>query len=406
MDTDAYYHKTVNFRFMGKDLRFRTSQQLFSSHDIDSGTRFLLRTIVEAGYPPFQRILDAGCGYGPLGLALKGLYPAGLVHMFDRDALAVDYTRQNAKLNGLEDVEIYGSLGYDDVKRNDFDLIVANIPDHAGERVITYLLQEARYYLAPGGIAAIVVVTPLEGMVGKVLAETPGSEILLKRNRSGHAVFHYRFSQTKTPEKPVKSAFERGVYRRQDITMRLGELEYKMQMAEGLPEFDSLSYGSEMLVKSLGAMGGGEIKSALVFNPGQGHIAVVLWKLFEPESIMLVDRDLLALKYSQLNLELNGCPPDNINVFHQVGIETKSGAEFDLIIGALRGDESKEAGFLLLDEAAGLLADKGTILISGGSTAITRLADYVRSQGILRVKGREKRRGYGMLVLEGLDRGT
>src|SRR4030042_932309 len=158
--TDVYYHKPITFRFWKQELQFRMSRQLFSSHAIDTGTRFLLRTIVEAGYPPFQRILDVGCGYGPLGLTLKRLYHASLVHLFDRDALAVEYSHQNAALNGLTDVEIYGSLGSGDVTSNDFDLIAANIPDHAGETVITYLLREVRYYLAPGGLLPIAGVSP------------------------------------------------------------------------------------------------------------------------------------------------------------------------------------------------------------------------------------------------------
>ncbi len=233
---------------------------------------------------------------------------------------------------------------------------------------------------------------------------TPGVEILLKRKRTGHAVFHYRFSEAKTPPQPEPSAFERGIYHRQEITMRTGNLEYTMQTADGLPEFDSLSYGSEMMVKALGQMGGGEIKNVLVFNPGQGHVAVALWKYLKPAFIVLVDRDLLALRYSQLNLGLNGCPPDNINIFHQVGLDMEREAEFDLILGALREDEGKEVGFLLLDQASGLLADKGAIMISAGSTAVTRITNYMRSQGIIRIKGRERRRGYGLLALERLDR--
>jgi len=403
-NTDVYFHKTVAFRFRKQDLQFRTSRQLFSSHDIDTGTRFLLRTIVEAKYPTLRRILDVGCGYGPLSLTLKSLCPAALVHLFDRDALALDYSRQNAALNGLTDVEIYSCLGYDDVKRNDFDLIVANIPDHAGEKVIAYLLREARYYLSPGGIAAVVVVTPLEEMVAKVLAETPGTEIVLNQKRSGHAVFHYRFSDAKTPPAPEKSALERGIYRRQDINIKLGQIEYQMQTADGLPEFDSLSYGSELLKGALNKLRGGEIKNALVFNPGQGHIGVALWKYFNPPKITLIDRDLLALRYSQLNLNLNGCPADRVSVLHRAGLDLNSGDKYDLVLGSLREDEGKEAAFLWLDNAASLLADKGIILISADSTAVTRLADYVASQGFLRIKARERRRGYGLLALEKLDR--
>jgi 16S rRNA (guanine1207-N2)-methyltransferase len=400
INTDVYYHKTVAFRFWKRSLQFRTSQQLFSSHDIDAGTKFLLRTIAEAGYPPFHHILDVGCGYGPLGLTLKSLNPNSLVHLFDRDALAVEYSRQNAALNDLTDVEIYGSLGYDDVKRNDFDLIVCNIPDHAGEMVITYLLRETRYYLTPGGIAAIVVVAPLEDMVAKILTGTPGAEIILKRNQSRHVVFHYRFSDAVTPPPPSPSALERGVYHRHDMTMRIGNLEYKMQTANGLPEFDSLSYGSEMLVNALGEVGGGEFKHVVVFNPGQGHVAVALWKYLKPDSITLINRDLLALRYSQLNLVLNGCPPQNVSVLHQTGLDLNPGVKTDLFIGALREEEGKEAHLLLLDQMSANLSDKGKIILSSGSTAITRLVDYIETRSLLRNKGRERRRGYSLLTLD------
>jgi 16S rRNA (guanine1207-N2)-methyltransferase len=89
-NTDAYYHKTIAFSFWKQRLQFRTSQQLFSAHAIDAGTKFLLRTIIEAAYPPPRHILDVGCGYGTLGLTLNSLHPASLFHLFDRDALAVE----------------------------------------------------------------------------------------------------------------------------------------------------------------------------------------------------------------------------------------------------------------------------------------------------------------------------
>jgi 16S rRNA (guanine1207-N2)-methyltransferase len=398
MDEDVYFHKNVTFRAWQQILRFRVSQELFSSHDIDIGTRFLLRSIVEADYKP-ERILDPGCGYGPIGLALKSLHPESTVHMVDRDALAVAYARQNAELNGLTGVDIYGSLGYDDVKQNDFDLITANIPGKAGEPVITYLLREAAYYLAPGGLAAVVVVAPLEETVAKILNETPGVEIVFRTNRTGHAVFHYRFSGEASSPKPERSALERGVYYRKDVKIRLENLEYAMQTAYGLPEFDSLSYGSEILVKALAYTKGMKIQRAVVFNPGQGHTAVALWKLIRPETIALVDRDLLALRYSRLNLLLNECPAGQVGISHQVGITFQNREKADLIIGALREDEGRDATFLTLDQAAEQLAGNGMIIISAGSTAITRLIAYVESQGRLRIRTRERRKGNSLLVM-------
>ena len=141
MPEDAYYKKTVVFNAWKQSLKFRVSQELFSSHDVDAGTKLLLRTIVDADYPKPRSILDLGCGYGPLGLTLKSLYRDASVHLVDKDALAVDYSRQNAELNGLDGMNIYASLGYDDINHTDFDLIVSNIPGKAGEPVIAYLTQ-------------------------------------------------------------------------------------------------------------------------------------------------------------------------------------------------------------------------------------------------------------------------
>jgi 16S rRNA (guanine1207-N2)-methyltransferase len=398
METDVYFHKTVTFRAWKHSLQFRTSLELFSSHDVDTGTKFLLRTVVEAGYGNFQNILDLGCGYGPLGLTLKSLHPGSSVNLTDRDALAVEYTHQNAVENGLEETEIYGSLGYDNVKRNDFDLIVSNLPGKAGEPVIACLLGEARYFLKPGGIAAVVVVSPLAEFVEKTLNEITGIEVFLKRDRSGHAVFHYRFSDQ--PRPPEQNAFERGIYHRNDITIHQGELEYSVKTAYGLPEFDSLSYASEMLVEALGEMRGTVTNHAVVLNPGQGHIPVVVWKLLQPAKITLIDRDLLALRYSRLNLAQNDCPAERVDISHLISTALNSKDKVDLITGVLREEEGREAIKLTLDRATEMLANKGTIIFTAGSTAITRLVDYVEAQGVLHVKGRERRRGYSLLVLE------
>jgi 16S rRNA (guanine1207-N2)-methyltransferase len=402
MDTDVYFHKTVTFRAGKNTLKFRTSQELFSSYDIDSGTRFLLRSIADAKYRP-QRVLDLGCGYGPIGLILKSLFRDSKMHMVDRDALAVEYARQNVELNGLNDVEIYGSLGYDDVKRNDFDLIAANIPGKAGEAVIAYLLQEARYYLAPGGAIAIVAVATLEATVVKILEDTPGVEITLRRNRSGHAVFHYRFKEEPAMSKPERSALERGVYHRKVINIRFDDLKYKMQTSFGLPEFDSLGYGSKMLVKALNSLQVEKTQCAVVLNPGQGHVPMALWKIYRPGNLTLVDRDLLAIRYSYLNLVQNGCPAERIGISHQVGIRFKSEKKVGLITGLLR-EEGKETIFLTMNQAVEQLSPDGMIIVSAGSTAITRLANYISSQGQLHIKKRERWRGSSLLVLEKVRR--
>jgi 16S rRNA (guanine1207-N2)-methyltransferase len=400
MDQDIYYHKTINYRAYGHSLRFMTSQELFSSHDVDTGTRFLLRSIVEAGLDKSQRILDLGCGYGPLGLCLKKLNPESDVHLVDRDALAVLYARHNAEINDLAGLHIYVSLGYDDVPDTEFNLIVANIPGKVGESVISYFLRDAVYYLAPDGVVAVVVVRPLEDTVDAILQDTPGIDIITRRRKSGHTVFHYRFTDEVQAIRPDGDSIERGVYHRENITIRQGNLEYSMQTAYGLPEFDSLDYRSELLIQTLRTRISTSVRHAAVLNPGQGHAAVALWKIAQPHNIHLVDRDLLAVRYSRLNLLLNNCPSKQISLTHRVGAGFKDNGEFDLFIDILREEEGREATILTVLQAAGKLSSPGMIIVVAGSTAITRIVTDLASRDILRIMAREKRKGYGLLALE------
>ncbi len=401
METDFFYHKTVTFRAYRRELRFRTSQELFSSHDIDVGTRFLLRTLMEAGYPAPARVLDIGCGYGPLGLSLKSFYPGSLVRLTDRDALAVDYARQNAALNGL-DVQAFPGLGYDDIEEDSFDFIVSNIPGKAGESVIAYLLREAQYFLKPGGIVAVVVVSPLEDFVSKILAETPGAEIILKRDRSGHTVFHYRFNVKETPPRPSSSSIERGIYHRQETSVRFDDVEYQLPTVYGLPEFDTLSYSTEMLFKSLQSYRHKDVSRAAVFNPGQGHVPVFLGKLFNLQTITLFDRDLLALRYSRLNLA-RCCPAiGKIEpVAGTVVSHPPEGVTVELAAAVLDETDNKTAP-ALAPLAASMLVPGGLFFLSAGSTAVTRLMTNLEENKLFSIKSRERRRGYSLLVLEKL----
>jgi 16S rRNA G1207 methylase RsmC len=181
--------------------------------------------------------------------------------------------------------------------------------------------------------------------------------------------------------------------------MRYDRLQYPMETAYGLPEFDSLSYDTEILLKALTGVKNKEKCRALVISSGQGHIPVVLWHYLHPQAVALADRDLLALLCSRFNLAKNGCPEENIRLFHKAGLDIGDQAKFDLITGVLP-EENKEALQLTLERAEGLLNSKGSIVISGGSTAITRLETYAQTKKALTIKGRERWRGYSVLVLE------
>ncbi|HOX18237.1 MAG TPA: methyltransferase, partial [Spirochaetales bacterium] len=102
MDTDSYVTRTVSLRAGGRELVFDLSHALFSSADIDVGSRLLLKAVAEGGWAKgARRGLDLGSGVGTLALALSAM-ESGLEFLCrDRDALARDFTRRNAERNGI-----------------------------------------------------------------------------------------------------------------------------------------------------------------------------------------------------------------------------------------------------------------------------------------------------------------
>ena len=111
MDPDKL-REDIEFKaeLCGHELRFRTTWGLFSPREIDAGTRLLLRHIeVEAD----SDCLDLGCGYGSIGLALAACAPRGDTWLVDKDFVAVDYARRNARENGLTNVRAALANGFD-----------------------------------------------------------------------------------------------------------------------------------------------------------------------------------------------------------------------------------------------------------------------------------------------------
>jgi len=188
MGPDSYYKKRIPYFHKGQSYQFDVAHTLFSTFEVDDGTDLLLRTIDLEGQIP-HRILDLGCGVGPLGIVLARQYPTAHVVMADKDLLAVRYARHNVALNEIQNGTVLGSVGISEVPTGPYDLIVSNIPAKIGDDAI-----EAEFLLAPlsqlqpGASYWFVVVSGLNHLIPRVGVR---HHLKLKeiKKRAGHAVY-------------------------------------------------------------------------------------------------------------------------------------------------------------------------------------------------------------------------
>ena len=163
----------------GRTLHLYSTWGLFSPREIDEGTRLLLEHLE---VNPADHCLDRGCGYGPIGLAMAGLAPAGQTLMLDKDFIAVDYANRNAARNGLANAraELGNGFAQIDPGRR-FDVIASNIPAKVGKELLAILLHDAWARLNPGGRLYVVTINGLRQYMKRNLGEVFGNYDKLKQ---------------------------------------------------------------------------------------------------------------------------------------------------------------------------------------------------------------------------------
>lgn len=153
--TTAHDFHQWSFELKGKMFQFVTDSGVFSRDTVDFGSRVLIDTF-EAATLPEGTILDVGCGYGPIGLALA--HSTGRqVEMIDVNERAIFLAQGNAERNGITNVDIHQSNIYADLHQDRYSAIVTNPPIRAGKAVVHEILTQAFHHLLPGGTVTAVI---------------------------------------------------------------------------------------------------------------------------------------------------------------------------------------------------------------------------------------------------------
>jgi 16S rRNA G1207 methylase RsmC len=146
--------RQLSISVWGHSLGLTSAAGVFAPDGLDRGTAVLLReTAAPTGAP---RVLDLGCGYGPIALAIAVACPGATVDAVDVNGRALGLCRDNAEALGVADrVRV---LRPDEVAPDRrYDEIWSNPPIRIGKQALHGLLLGWLPRLAPTGVARLVV---------------------------------------------------------------------------------------------------------------------------------------------------------------------------------------------------------------------------------------------------------
>jgi 16S rRNA G1207 methylase RsmC len=145
--------KTISVNLAGRDVTVLTSGSMFSPDHVDTGTKVLLENLELA--PDDGNILDIGCGWGPIALALAIARPNATVWAIDVNERALELTRQNAERLGLTNIRT--ALPEAVPTDISFNGVWSNPPIRVGKEVLHEIMQTWLPRMVVGADAYLVV---------------------------------------------------------------------------------------------------------------------------------------------------------------------------------------------------------------------------------------------------------
>jgi 16S rRNA (guanine1207-N2)-methyltransferase len=143
----------IKVTLSGRPVELTTEKGVFSRGRLDTGTGVLLGAAPPP--PDGAELLDLGCGYGPIAIAMAIAAPGARVWAVDTNARARELCERNARAAGLGNISVAAP---DEVPGDvRFAGIWSNPPVRIGKDALHALLRRWLARLVPGGAAYLVV---------------------------------------------------------------------------------------------------------------------------------------------------------------------------------------------------------------------------------------------------------
>ena len=144
----------VTYTYKGNVIKYNADNGVFSKDRVDFGTNVLLNALPDIENN--AKVLDVGCGYGVIGIAIARSNPAIDVTMVDVNERALALTNENIKLNNVKNAKAVLSNLYENID-GEFDYIISNPPIRAGKEIVHGVAVGGYDHLKEGGRIYLVI---------------------------------------------------------------------------------------------------------------------------------------------------------------------------------------------------------------------------------------------------------
>ena len=324
---------------------FQSTGGLPSKDRIAPVTRLMVEKV---NLKPGDRILDYGCGYGAVGIALADAAPGIEVHMVDSDIRAVRFAQRNARANATKNTHVVLDHTLNRFANGHFDVIALSPPPDATTGAVFEMIERAQPKLRHGAMLYIGAKANrgAKSFMRK-LTETVGPAKVVAR-ANGDWLMRAERSPILSPESGDVSKYEHVI--EEEIRGR----KYRFRTSAGLFSHDALDPGTRLLIETM------ELRprhSVIDLGCGYGPIGIVAAHLASVGRIVMVDCDARAFEYAITNVRShhlnharkNGKP--RVEVILGDRFDAVPGERFDRVLSHPPVHAGSDVLFPLVDDA-------------------------------------------------------